>query len=134
MHTLEEMVRTHPDGLGDVDAQRLSACIEACFDCASACTACADACLSEPMVAELAACIRLDMDCADVCEATGRVMARHAGHDLALTRTLLEACVAACRACGEECERHATMEHCRVCADACRACEAACRDFLLAMA
>jgi hypothetical protein len=37
----------------------------------------------------------------------------------------------ACRACGEECERHATMmEHCRVCAAECRRCELACRAFL----
>lgn len=134
MHTVDEMISSHPDQLDDIDPHLLSACIEECFACASACTTCADACLGESMVAELATCIRLDMDCADVCEATGRVMARHAGHDLALTRALLEACAAACRACAEECERHGSMEHCRLCAEACRSCEAACRDFLAALA
>jgi len=47
---------------------------------------------------------------------------------------LLEACVAICKSCGDECERHAQMhEHCRVCAEACRRCEQACRQLLAAM-
>jgi Domain of Unknown Function (DUF326) len=42
--------------------------------------------------------------------------------------------VAACRSCGDECERHAAMhEHCRVCAEACRRCEQACNELLAAM-
>jgi hypothetical protein len=33
----------------------------------------------------------------------------------------LEACVAICKSCGDECERHARHhEHCRVCEQACR--------------
>ena len=35
----------------------------------------------------------------------------------------------ACRACGDECEKHAAHhEHCRLCAEVCRRCEQACRD------
>ena len=52
-----------------------------------------------------------------------------AHQDGVVTRAQLEACITACRACGDECERHAEMhEHCRICAEACRACEAACAE------
>jgi hypothetical protein len=126
-----DMLATYPQDLGGVDRDALTACIQACVDCAQACTACADACLGEEMVAELRTCIRTDLDCADLCEATGRVLSRHTGYDANLTRAVLEACAAACRACGDECARHAEMhEHCRVCAEACRRCEQACRALL----
>jgi hypothetical protein len=46
---------------------------------------------------------------------------------------LLLACVAICKSCGDECERHARMPHCRVCTEACRRCEQACRELLDAM-
>jgi hypothetical protein len=83
------------------------------------------------MVADLRKCVRTNLDCADVCDATARVLSRHTGYDANISRALLEACIAACRACGDECEQHASMhEHCRVCAEACRACEAACRELL----
>jgi hypothetical protein len=51
-----------------------------------------------------------------------------------VTRPLLEACVAICKSCGDECGRHAAMhEHCRVCEQACRRCEQACGELLNAM-
>jgi hypothetical protein len=54
--------------------------------------------------------------------------------DWRLIRSQLEACVAACRVCGTECETHAQhMEHCRVCAAACRNCEEACNRLLSAL-
>ena len=134
MTVAAQMLETYPKDLGGIDREKLLACIEACGECAQACTACADACLSEDMVAELTTCIRTDADCADVCAATGRVLSRHTGYDANLTRAVLEACATACRACGDECERHASMhEHCRVCAEACRRCEQACRDLLGAL-
>ena len=86
------------------------------------------------MVADLTTCITTDLDCADICATTGAVLSRRTGHDVDLTRVVLEACAAACRACGDECERHASMhEHCRVCAESCRRCEHACRDLLAAL-
>ena len=57
-------------------------------------------CLSEDMVAGLTKCIRTNLDCAVVCEATGRVLSRHTGYDANLTRAVLEACAAQCRAIG----------------------------------
>ena len=130
-HHVSAMLEAYPKDLGGVDKGKLAACIQACFQCAQTCTACADACLSEDMVAELTKCIRTNLDCADICETTGRVLSRHTGYDANLTRAVLEACRTACKACGDECAKHAEMhEHCRICAEACRRCEQACADLL----
>jgi hypothetical protein len=126
----QQMIETHP-GEPAVDVGVLGPCIEACYDCAQSCTACADACLGEHDVEALIRCIRLNLDCADVCATTGNVLSREVEFEPALAKAVLEACVEACRVCGDECERHAEhMEHCRVCADACRACEGACNEVL----
>jgi hypothetical protein len=126
---VQEMLRTHPQPA--TDAGQLAACVAACYECAQTCTACADACLAEDMVAELRRCIRLNLDCADVCAATGALLSRQTEPEEAVLRAQLAACAEACRACGEECERHAGMHaHCRVCAEACRRCEEACRQMV----
>jgi hypothetical protein len=128
------MLQTSPADFGGLDKQALAECIEACFDCAQTCTACADACLSEKMVAELTTCIRTDLDCADICDTTGRVLSRHTGFDATVTRAVVEACMRACKSCGDECAKHADMhEHCRVCAEACRRCEKACQQLLTSL-
>lgn len=101
------------------------------MDCAQVCTACADACLSEESVEELTKCIRTDLDCADLCEITSRVLSRHTGYDANLTRSVLEACAASCKKCGDQCAQHASHhEHCRTCAEVCRRCEQACRELI----
>jgi hypothetical protein len=118
-----------------IDASVLAAAIDAMNDCAQACIADTDADLGDESVATMVACIRLCLDCADVCTATVRVTSRPTAYDPSVTQPLLEACVAVCALCGEECERHAdTHPHCRVCAQACRRCEQACRDLLAAAA
>ncbi len=118
----------------NLDAKVLAATIDALSDCAQACTACADDCLSEPQVAELVKCIRLCLDCSDICTASLRVVSRQTDYDANLTRPQLQACVAACNSCGDECQRHAGMHaHCRVCAEACRRCQQACTQLLTAM-
>ncbi|WP_228386488.1 four-helix bundle copper-binding protein [Ornithinicoccus halotolerans] len=128
------MLETYPKDLGHIDRTKLVECIEACFECAQTCTACADACLSEDSVAELTKCIRSNLDCADICETTGRALSRHTGYDANITRAFLEACAAACKACGDNCAEHAQMhDHCRVCAEACRRCEQACRDLITSL-
>lgn len=133
MSNAQAMLDTYPREF-NVDAGVLAACVDACYECAQTCTACADDCLSEPSVAELVKCIRLNQDCADVCVAAGRVANRQTEYDANVTRSIVEACVAACRACGEECERHASMHrHCAICAEACRRCEQACLDLLNAI-
>ncbi|CAL9627035.1 hypothetical protein SUDANB15_05960 [Streptomyces sp. enrichment culture] len=62
-------------------------------------------------------------------DATAAVLSRHTGHDANITRAILQACATVCRACADECGRHAGRhDHCRVCAEACRRCEQACND------
>lgn len=133
MSVAGEMLETYPKDLGDVDRDKLRACIKACFECAQACTACADSCLSEEMVADLTKCIRSNLDCADVCVTTGKILSRHTGYDANVTRTALEACVQVCKSCGDMCAEHSSMEHCRICADTCRRCEQACRELVAAL-
>jgi hypothetical protein len=129
MH-VQEIIRTHPDVRGKTN-DALIRCIEECYDYASVCTACADACLGEDMVQKLTQCIRLNLDCADVCGATGSVATRRTGSNEEIIRLMLQACAAACRVCGDECERHAGHhEHCGVCAQSCRRCEQACQEAL----
>ena len=130
MSYARQLLDTYPAS-ASADAEVLATAIDALSDCAQACAADVDADLSEPNLAEMVLCIRLCLDCADVCTASVGVMSRPAAYDASVARPLLEACVASCKSCGDECERHARMhEHCRVCAEACRRCERACRDLL----
>jgi hypothetical protein len=130
MHHTQEMLQTHPQPW-TLDAETITRCLTACFDCAQTCTNCADACLNESHLEMLRACIRLNLDCADVCATTGRMLSRQGYADWNVVRTMVQACMTACQACGAECEKHAEMhEHCRVCAEACRACEEACREVI----
>jgi hypothetical protein len=115
----------------NVNASLLAATIDALSDCAQACRADVDDDLSEQNLSDMVLCVRLCLDCADICTAAIGVTSRQAASDVSVTRPLLEACAAACKSCGDECERHAQMhEHCRVCAEACRRCEQACRELL----
>jgi hypothetical protein len=114
-----------------LDAGILAATIDALTDCAQACTADADDDLGESDVAEMVKCIRLCLDCADICATTASVTSRQTYYDAAVTRPLLQACIASCHSCAEECQRHAMMHaHCQVCEQACRRCEQACRKLL----
>ncbi len=125
-----DMLETYPRPV-ELDAETLAATIDQLIACAETCTECANACLGEEMVADLTDCIRADLDCADVCAATARVLSRHTGESADLNRTMLDACIVACRVCADECAMHAEMhEHCRICAETCRACEEACRELL----
>ena len=129
MSTASKKLESHPHPLGQIDRVKLTASIDACAECNQACTACADACLSEDDVDHLTKCIRICLDCADICATTSRVLSRQTGYDSNLTKAVLEACVTACKASGEECARHAEHHlHCRICAEVCRHCEQACRD------
>ena len=133
MSYVRQMLDAYSPSLA-VDAGLLAAAIDAAGDCAQACAADTDADLSEPNLAEMVTCIRLCLDCTDICTATAAVLSRPAELDLSATRLLVAACAAICQSCGDECERHAHMPHCRVCAEACRRCERACRELLNALA
>jgi hypothetical protein len=120
-------------GTVNVDVALLAAAIDAISDCAQACAADTDADLGEQDLTEMVTCIRLCLNCTDVCTAAAAVISRPADWDADVARPLLQACVAICKSCGDECERHAHMPHCRVCTEACRRCEQACRELLDAM-
>jgi Domain of Unknown Function (DUF326) len=133
MSYARQMLDTYPHH--PVDAEVLAAAIDALSDCVQACTADVDADLSESDLADMVKCIRLCLNCTDVCEATLAVVSRPAEWDANVGRPLLEACIAICKSCGDECERHAHVHvHCRLCAAACRQCEQACRKLLGAIA
>jgi uncharacterized membrane protein len=133
MSYARELLGTFP-GIINVDADVLAGAIDAVSDCAQACAADTDADLSENNLAEMVKCIRLCLNCADVCTAVAGVISRPGAYDADVAKPLLQACVAICRSCGDECERHAQHHaHCRVCAEACRRCEQACRDLLGAL-
>ena len=128
-----QLLDSYPGTL-NTDAGVLASTIDALSDCAQACTADADANLAEQNLADMVRCIRLCLDCADICTTTLRVISRQTSYDASVTRAQLEACVASCKSCGDECERHAPhQEHCRTCEQACRRCEQACRELLDAL-
>ncbi|MFB9865610.1 four-helix bundle copper-binding protein [Rufibacter immobilis] len=102
--------------------------IQALTACAASCDHCFDACLQEQDVKMMEGCIRLDRDCADICKLTASALARNSSE----ARTFLQACAEICRACGDECAKHAHMQHCQDCAEACRRCEEACRSVISA--
>ena len=131
--TIRELLDAHPRA-STFDRDLLLRCINECVDCAAACTSCADADLGEPDVLELVRCVRLCLDCADACDATARIVIRQTAPDRRVIRAMVEACAAACQACGDECQRHAAHhDHCRICADVCRRCEQACGDLVAAI-
>jgi hypothetical protein len=118
----------------NADPDVLAEAIDAMGDCAQSCLACTAGDLGEDNLADMVKCIRLCLDCADICTAARAVISRLVEYDPAVVRPLLESCVASCRACADECERHAAMHaHCRICAQTCRHCEQACRALLAAL-
>ncbi|MBW8486435.1 four-helix bundle copper-binding protein [Actinomadura parmotrematis] len=127
---IRQMIESHP-GTPSLDRDALPDVVLALLECAQACTACADACLAEDAVQHMAKCIRLDLDCADICTVTGRSLSRQTAFDPEVAKALLHACVTACTACAEECDRHAGEHvHCRICAAACHRCAEICRRLL----
>jgi hypothetical protein len=131
MSYAQQMLEAFP-GANNIDIDMLAGTIDAISDCVQACIADADSDLKEQS-ADLLKCTRLCLDCADVCGTTLALTTRQTEYDPTITRLQLEVCVAVCKACGDECERHSKIHtHCRVCFEACRRCEEACRKLLCA--
>ena len=131
--SVEEILRTHPRPL-IADAAVLARCLDECGACEATCTICADACAGEPDVGDLVRCVRLCLDCADACAAVVRIVGRRTDPHPPSQLNTLEACLAACRASADECERHAAHhEHCALCAQECRRCEQACEELRAAL-
>ena len=134
MSYARQLLETYPN-TSRIDAGVLNVAIDALSDCVQACTADVDADLSETDdLAKMVKCIRLCLHCTDVCAATLGVISRPAEWDANLNKPLVQACVAICKSCGDECERHAPHHaHCRICEEACRRCEKACGELLAAI-
>ena len=100
----------------DMDMSMMQEAMEALSACMQACVMCADADAGEGM----GRCAAMCSNCADVCDTMMRMMLRTTGYDMQVMMSMMETCVMMCRACSEECARHAEMsEHCRMCAMAC---------------
>ena len=97
MSYARQLLDAYPGTL-NADPGMLAATIDALGDCAQACAADADADLRERDLAEMVRCIRLCLDCADVCTATAGVISRQTDYDANITRPLLQACAATCKA------------------------------------
>jgi uncharacterized membrane protein len=133
MDRVQQMFRTHPAPASDAGEEAFTL-VKAAAECARTCTTCADACLEESDPASMRLCIRGNLDCADICDTTARLISRPGKQDPVTLRAQLEACVTACRACAQECEKHASAhEHCRICAESCRACAEACERMTAAL-
>ncbi len=129
------MLNSYPADMS-IDKGSLAGAIDALDACAQACTACADACLSESadMLASLSKCIRDNLDCADICATTARVLSRHTGYDANVTRSQVQAAMAATQACADSCGEHRDMhEHCRICEQACRQAKEALQQIVSAL-
>jgi hypothetical protein len=134
MTDIAAMLDAYPTGLDGIDQDALILCVEECLNCAQTCTACADACLVDPDRAELGRCVATALICADIADTVVRTVTRHAGYDSVVTQAILQTCVEACRACYDECRKHALgHEQCRICGDACHRCAHACRELLAAL-
>lgn len=131
MNLIETMMRNHPQADLQHD-EHYATVVQALSTCAEICTSCADACLAENGdTSRLRRCIRLNLDCVDVCTATMRLVVRQTDTPSEILHAQLHACIVACQACGDECEKHAAMhDHCRICAETCRHCQERC-NFLL---
>ena len=77
-------------------------------------------------------CIRKCSDASDICQAVSRVAARRTHGNTAVIKSLLEACVLACKVCAEECAKH-DNSHCKRCERMCRECMEDCVKALQGM-
>jgi hypothetical protein len=99
--------------------------VDALLACANVCTAGADACLR---TATITGCVRVNLACAEACTATAWALLRHLQAGTLVSRELVEACAALCRAGRDACaEDH---EQCRYRVAACEIAERACLDVL----
>ena len=80
----------------------LSEAIDHLLACAASCAICAEGCLREDDPRSQVDCISSKSDCADVCMATARVLRRANAGLSSMAQLQVEACIEACRTCGDE--------------------------------
>ncbi|MBW9108874.1 hypothetical protein JNB63_10925 [Microbacterium trichothecenolyticum] len=115
-------------GMQAMDMSVMQACMDACSACEQACTVCST---------QMMDCAPACMNCADMCNTMMRSMMRMQGMDSASMMAMLDACIAMCQKCMDDCMRHADMsEVCKMCAQSCQACMDACmamKNMMMAM-
>jgi len=104
------------------ESDRMSECIDNCFEATQACEWCATECIQMDDE-EMSRCIELCRDVADVATLHARMMARDSDYSSELAETCADLCVE----CADECEQF-DHEHCQVCADVLEECVDSCRD------
>jgi hypothetical protein len=101
-----------------MDMSVMQSSMEACSACEQACTV---------FTTQMMDCAPACMNCADMCNTMMRAMMRMQGMNRETMMSMLDACMAMCQLCMDECMKHADMsEVCKMCAQACKACMDAC--------
>ena len=99
----------------------LKSCIDACLECLITCEMCIKDCINEGNQQ----CFVLCRDCADISTLCARLEARGSVYGLELHVL----CAKVCKACAEECLKHAAHSHCcKECAEACKKCAEICAE------
>ena len=105
-------------GMETMDMSVMQACMDACSACEQACTVCST---------QMMSCAPACMNCADMCNTMMRSMMRMQGMDQPSMMAMLDACIAMCQKCMDDCMEHAAhSEVCKMCAQSCQACMDAC--------
>jgi hypothetical protein len=131
MTDVAAMLNAYPGQRPQVDQDTLVIFIQEALNCAQACTSCADVCSADPSAAHLAQCAGAALNCADMATAVVRVLSRPTPYDRDVTAAALRALDEVCRACYQQCQKHALeFESCQICGDACRRCAQACQRLL----
>lgn len=128
MGAMRSNMTSMPD-MAAMDMSVLQACMDACAACEQACTVCST---------QLMDCAPACMNCADMCNTMMRSMMRMQGMTPASMMAMLDACIAMCQNCMDDCMKHADhSEVCRMCAQTCKDCMDACtavKDMMMAAA
>lgn len=119
MDAMSQGMKSMP-GMEMMDVAIMQACMDACSACEQACTVCS---------MQMMDCAPSCMNCADMCNTMMRSMMRMQGMDAASMMAMLDACIAMCQKCMDDCLAHAAhSEVCRMCAQACQACMDSCME------
>ena len=100
----------------------LNVYIKECLDCAQTCRVGAEALADN--ASKFAKYIAACLECAKTCEATAKALLLHKNRTKSIRQSQLEACVMACRVCGQICTKLGEEFECyTMCAESVRRCE-----------
>ncbi|RJY08194.1 four-helix bundle copper-binding protein [Aurantiacibacter aquimixticola] len=114
--SIKEMIQDHPSVGSDYNDE-LGEAVKHAMYAAAICNSCVDACNAEQ--GDMSECIRKCSDASDICQAVSTVAARRTHGNTVVIKSLLEACIIACKVCAEESAKH-DNPHCNRCERMCR--------------